>query len=87
MTEKILIKIDWKDIRKYFPKAIRYGIMRNTNEPQIVIPTSSEYYYFTKLKQCVEEWKASEIKISIVEGGFITYEIVWNNDYQIEVDV
>ena len=87
MTEKILIKIDWKDIRKYFPKAIKYGIMRNTTAPRIIIPTTIEFAYFSELKQCVEDWKALDAKITINEGGFIGYEIAWGNDYQIEVDV
>lgn len=86
MTQKILLKITWDDIHRYFGKAVREGIIRNTTAPRIIIPTTIEFAYFSELKQCVEDWKALDAKIIINEGGFIDYEIAWSNDYQIEVD-
>lgn len=87
MTQKILLKINWEDIHKYFPKAVRSGVLTDLYHPHIVIPTAHKSILFTELKQCVEEWNALDVKINVNEVGFITYEIAWSNDYQIEVKV
>lgn len=87
MTQKILLKITWEDIRSHFRKAVREGVMINTNEQRIIIPTTSEIAFFSELKECVEDWFAMNAKITIIEGGFIGYEIVWSDNYQIEVKV
>lgn len=87
MTEKILLKITWDDIRRYFGKAIRECIMKNTPGPRIIIPTKIEFVYFSELKQCIEDWKALDARITTDDGGFIVYEIAWDNNYCIELDV
>lgn len=87
MIQKILLKITWADIHRYFGNAVRSGVLKDLYHPHIVIPTTHTSILFTELKQCVEEWKASDVKINVNEVGFITYEIVWGDDYQIEVKV
>lgn len=87
MTQKILLKINWEDIHRYFDKAVRSGILKDLYHPHIRIPTTHKSILFTELKQCVEEWNALDVKINVNVVGFITYEIAWSDNYQIEVEV
>lgn len=87
MTKKTLLKINWEDIHRYFGKAVRSGILTDLYHPHIIIPTTHKSTLFSELKQCVEEWNALDVKINVNEVGFITYEIAWGDNYQIEVEL
>lgn len=87
MTEKILIKIDWNDICKHFPKAVKNGILNNLYRPHLIIPTTYNSTKLSELKTCVDEWHLADVKLTHNGEGFITFELTWNDNYQIEVDV
>lgn len=90
MTEKKLIKINWEDICKFFPNTMRSAISKSTigtTYTHIFIPTDSTIAHFNELKNCVKEWHVTDIHIVVMNNAHITYEIVWDNKYQIELKV
>lgn len=87
MTEKTLIKIDWKDIVKYFPNAERCAILQDTAQPRILIPTTSFLHYFSYIQNCITEWKANNVKIRATLNGLLEFEIIWDENFSVEVEV
>lgn len=87
MTEKILLKLDWDDIKRHFPKAERSGIITNTFNTNVIIPTTHNYAILSELKTCVNEWHVLDVNITPNEAGFLTFELAWENSYHIEINV
>lgn len=87
MTEKILLKINWDDIHRHFPKAVRSDILNDTYKAHVIIPTAHNYTILSELKTCVDEWHLADVKIVPNEVGFLTFELAWENNYHIEIDV
>lgn len=87
MTEKILLKINWDDIHRHFPKAVRSGIISNTCKAHVIIPTTHNYAILSEFKTCVDEWHLADMQIITNKFGFLTFELAWDNNYHIEIDV